>query len=255
MMRKITIPVAAFFCLIGMQAYADGHEMETPAIVDTFACSYNNGKDDKDLDGAVSFFNQQVDKLDNDVVNQGSHWVITPVRSSLPADFYWLSASPNLTAWANGNAAYSASDEGQAADDRFAKVAACTSNSWMSEQVYGDQGPQEPGATTILEAAGCTLREGKTMSNVRAVEANFVSEAKAAGLDMRIFRFSPMYTDGSVDLVYFAGYDSTDSYVANNNTGWNTKGLRVANAFFEMVMDCGAGLYNAENVRAGAAPE
>jgi hypothetical protein len=255
MIKKIIIPVAALFCLLGMQVFADNHAMETPTIIDTYSCNFLDGKGEKDLDSAISYWNQQMDKMDNDTVNQGAHWLITPVRSSQPGDFYWLSASPNLTAWANGNAAYAASDEGQAADARFTKMSKCTSASWMSEQVYGDQTPPEPGATTILEAAGCTLKEGKTMSNVRAVEANFVAEAKAAGLDMRVFRFSPMYTNGEVDLLYFVGYNDTASYVANNNKGWNTKGLRVANAFSQLVMDCGAGLYNARNLRAPAAAE
>lgn len=253
MKRKLLFPVVALFCLLSGHVLADGHmAATTPPMVDTYACSYINGSDADDLDKAVSFWNQQMDKIDNEALNQFSAWILTPVRSTLPADFYFLGASPNMTAWANGMEAYAASDEGQAADDRFNKISKCTGATWMSEQVYGEPGPNEDGNTnTILEAAGCTLREGKTMSNVRALEANFVAEAKAAGLEMNIFRFSPVYTNGEVDVVYFVGHPDTATFVANGNKGWNTKGLRMANALTDIVMDCGAGLYNAENIRMG----
>ena len=248
MYKKMLNSALFILCLMtGQIAAAD-----TPPVIDTFRCNYTAGKGAGDLTNAISFWNQQMDKLESEAMKQYSAWLITPVRSSLPYDFYWLGVSPNFTNWTQGNTDYAMSKEGQAAEERFAKMSRCTSAAWTPEQIFGPTEPRAAGSTSMLEAFGCTLKEGKTMSNVRAVEANFANEAKAAGMDMRIFRFSPMYTDGQVDLLYFIGHDSAAALAANGEKGWNSKDLRIANAFFDMVMDCGGGLYSAENIRMGS---
>ena len=172
---KASLTVVMLFSLIAGQVYA----AETPPIVETFACNLASGKDAKDIESATSFWRQQVEKLDNVDLNQYSAWSVFPVRSSLPADFFWLGASPNMNVWARGAAAYAQSAEGAAAEAKFAKLGKCTSNVWSSELLYGEA-PSEENESGILEVFGCSLKKGKTMSNVRAVEANFTKAAKAA---------------------------------------------------------------------------
>ncbi len=235
------------FCLLIGEVQAE----ETPPIVDTFACNLKSGSDAGDVQSAVDYWSQQIKKIDNEALNQYAAWLVTPIRSSLPSDFYWLGASPNMNAWASGGAAYAASSEGQAAQARFDKISDCTSQVWMSEQVLGDGAPDEDG-DAVLEVYGCTLHEGKTMSNVRAVEANYVKEANAAGIGQSIFRFSPMYTNGEVDLLYLVGYDDMESYGAAATKVFTTDSTRTANMYFSLVMDCGAGLYNVDTIKAPA---
>jgi hypothetical protein len=248
---RISIPIVMLFCLLVGQVQA----AETPPILDTFECTLANGKDAEDIASATAFWKKQVSKIDNEALNQYAAWLITPIRSSNPADFYWLGASPNMNMWAQGNAAYAGSSEGAAAEARFAELGKCTSNAWSSEQLYGGDAPGEGDNNDVLEAFGCTLHEGKTMSNVRTVEANFVKEAKAAGLEMNIFRLSPLYTDGQVDLVYFVGHDDMETYGATATKQAMTPATATANQYFNLVMDCGAGLYNVDTIKGLPAAE
>jgi len=249
--RRILIPAVMISCLYALQTQAE----ETPPVVETYTCNYANGKDSKDLEGAISYWNEKMDEMNDENLNRYSAWLITPIHSSLTGDFYWLGASPNFSTWAKGNAAYASNKAGQDADARFQKMSSCTSAAWMSEAVHVGSPPEEGDTGSILEAFGCSLHPGKTMSNVRAAEANFVNHAKAAGMEMNIFRFMPMYTNGQVDLLYFIGHDDVDALAANANKGWNSRDVRTANIFFDMVMDCGGGLYNAEMIRQGASTE
>lgn len=242
---KISIPfVMLFYLLVGQVQAA-----ETPPIVETFACTLANGKGAKDIESASSFWSDQVKKINNKALNQYSAWIISPIRSNLPADFYWLGASPNMNTWAQSTAAYAGSAEGMAADARFAEMSTCTSSVWSSEQLYGETEPQEGDTSSILEVFGCSLHDGKTMSNVRAVEENFLKAAKETGLEMNVFRFSPVYTDGNVDLLYFIGHDDLETFGATATTQATTPATATANSYFNLVMDCGAGLYGAENIR------
>ncbi len=242
---KISIPFLLLSCLFVSHVQA----AETPPILETFACTLANGKDAKDIAGANAFWKAQISKIDNEALNQYGAWLITPIRSSLPADFYWLGASPNMNLWAQGAAAYSGSAEGQAAEARFDKLGKCTSEIWTSEQLYGGPAPGEGDNDDILEAFGCTLHEGKTMSNVRAVEANFIKEAKAAGLEMNIFRLSPVYTDGQVDVLYCIGHEDMETYGATATKQSTTPATATANQYFNLVMDCGGGLYGVETIK------
>lgn len=237
-----------FFLLVGQV-----HAAETPAIIDAFACNLASGKDAKDIDSAVAFWNQQVDKIDNEALNQYTAWIGTPIRSTNPADFHWVGISPNLNTWAKGNAAYSESDEGQAADSRFDELGTCTSELWTSELLHGTvRGPEDK--NLVLETYVCNLLPGKTMDNIRAAEANFVKALKAAGIEMNVFRLSPMYTNGQADLVYFVGHDDIETFGATGTTVATTPATSMASQSFQLIMDCAAGIFNVENIRSGVAP-
>ncbi|MBL6691542.1 MAG: hypothetical protein ISP91_14235 [Pseudomonadales bacterium] len=244
MKTKVSIPIVMLFCLLVGQVQA----AETPPIVETFSCHLNEGSDAGDVQSAVDYWKQQVKKIDNEALNQYAAWMVTPIRSPLPYNFYWLGGSPNMNTWAKGGAAYAASSEGQAAQARFDKISTCTSQTWVSEQLMGD-GPQTDD-NGVMEVYGCTLHKGKTMSNVRAVEENYVKTAKAAGVGQSIFRFSPMHTNGDVDLLYLVGYGDMESYGSTVTQIFTTDSTRTANQYFSLVMDCGSGLYNVDTIKA-----
>ncbi len=244
MKTKISIPFVMLFCLIVGQVQAE----ETPPIVETFSCSLNSGSDASDVQSAVDYWKQQVKKIDNEALNQYAAWMVTPIRSPLPYNFYWLGASPNLNTWADGGAAYAASSEGQAAQARFEKISTCTSQVWSSEQVMGPEEADDDG-NGVLEVFGCNLHKGKTMSNVRAAEKNFVKQAEAAGLEQAIFRFTPMYTNGDVDLLYLIGHDDMEAYGKNGTATMSDERVRLANFFFGLVADCGGGIYNIDTIK------
>jgi hypothetical protein len=237
-MKKIKFLVLPFlFSCFSNSALA----AETPPVVQINSCSFSSGKDMNDLNSAVSFWQGQMEKLGG-----GNYFgaLITPVISTLPDDFYWLGSSPNLNAWASGGAAYAASKEGQAATARLEKLGTCSTTLSYAEQVYAGVPPEPDDDNGFLEVFGCSLLKGKTMSNVRAVEANFNAAAKDAGAPMNVFRFTPTYSDGQVDLIYLVAHNDRAEFGKTNTMLATNPHTSAAFQNFASVMDCGSGLYD-----------
>jgi hypothetical protein len=56
---------------------------ETGGVVETYSCHFNSGKDAKDLDGAVKFWQSQVKKLNSTDLNKYFGSVLTPIKGAL----------------------------------------------------------------------------------------------------------------------------------------------------------------------------
>ncbi len=232
-------------------AQSDAHEMvETPAVTEVFRCDFTGNNDAEDLDSAVSYWQSQLEKIDSPDLKNYFAAVLMPIRSNNTADFYWLGATQNLNAWARGNAAYMASDAGQAADARFQKISTCVSNLFFSENIYQGTPPGEGDNNFVLEAYGCTLKHGKTMSNVEAAEAGIVSVLKAQGSKINVFRWTPFLSGLPSDVVYLVAHDDLIAFGSSNTKFFMSPGGQSSQFALSTVMDCNGGLYSGEVVHA-----
>ncbi|MBT7371003.1 MAG: hypothetical protein HN816_10170 [Gammaproteobacteria bacterium] len=84
------------------------------------------------------------------------------------------------------------------------------------------------------------------------IECSRSPEYAAAGIDMNVFRFSPVYTSGEADLLYFIGHDDIAAMGATNTEIFTTDATRTANQYFSLVMDCGGGVYSIDLIKAGS---
>lgn len=218
-----------------------GFSAETPGVVQLNSCNLAEGKTGKDVDNAITFWQEQMATLGG-----GDYFgaILTPVISSLPADFIWLGATPNMNAWASGGAAYAASKEGQAANARLAKVGSCSASLNYSTQVYMGMPANPDDSNGFIEGYGCTLKDGKTGANVRALEENYTAAVKELGVPMNVFRFNPIVSNGEIDLIYLAVHDDRAAFGANTTAiGTNPTAL-AAFQNFAQVMDCGSSLFS-----------
>ena len=240
------------FALVNTQvAQSDHHEMaETPAVIESFRCDYASGKDAGDLDSAVSYWQAQMEKIDSADLKNYFAAVITPLRSNDDADFYWLGAYANLNAFSRGSVAYMASDEGQAADARFEKMSTCVSNLYFSEMLYIGTPPEEGNNDFILEGYGCTLKKGKTMANVMAVEQAFTNAAKAMKSPVNVYRWSPFISGTDADVVYLVAHDDLIAFGSANTSLITSPSGAVNQYLINTVMDCNGGLFAGEVVHA-----
>ena len=101
------------------------------AVVETFACSINQGSSMADVDAAVDFWKAQIPGIGSDALAKYEATLLTPFRGSNGmVDFAWIGASPDLATWAKGSMDYYGSKGGQAADARFEKVSSCRNSLW-----------------------------------------------------------------------------------------------------------------------------
>jgi hypothetical protein len=252
--RTIVPSILLFTLALNYAQVVQSEEMaETPAVVESFSCNFIDGKGSKDLDSAVSYWQSQMGKIDSADLKNYFAAIITPVRSSTDADFLWLGATPNLNSFARGTAAYAASDAGQAADARFAKMSRCKSNLFFSEQVYTGSSPGEGNTDFVLEGYGCTLRKGKTMANVVAAEAYFTAMFAAMKSEANVYRWTPYIANTPADLVYLVAHNDLISFGSHNTSVVMSEAGEAANNALFQVMDCEGGLYAGDVIHTPAA--
>jgi hypothetical protein len=111
---------------IGMEA-----DRSVDAVVETFSCTINDGSDMDDVDGALTYWQNQLAKIDSPALDDYEAFKWTPIRGGTGSDLVFVGNSPSLQSWASGTSAYDASSEGQAADERFFKHTSCSNQLWM----------------------------------------------------------------------------------------------------------------------------
>ena len=106
-------------------------------VVESFGCTYLEGKNRADLDAAIEIWSQKVTAINNVDLSRYQVFVFTPLRATTEFDVVLLGVSPNLAIWGNGLDAYSSSPEGIEAQAIIDSVVSCESGVWFSERVFG----------------------------------------------------------------------------------------------------------------------
>ncbi len=130
-MKKLTQLLGILVCF----AATIGHAA-SPTVVESFGCTYLEGKGRADLDRAIERWSQKVIEIDNADLNHYRVFLLTPVRANTEFDVVWLGVSPNLAIWGNGLDAYVSSPQGVEAQAIFDAVVSCQSGIWFSEEVF-----------------------------------------------------------------------------------------------------------------------
>lgn len=108
-----------------------GEDRQLDAMVETFACTLTDGADMDDVRSATDFWSAQIDRIDSPQLDRYQANLVMPLRGQTGEwDFGWLGTSPDPMTWAEGLTDYLSSREGQAADDRFARISRCNSALW-----------------------------------------------------------------------------------------------------------------------------
>ncbi len=249
-MRHVTLLALLF---TGAHALADSHAAG-PGITETFTCEYTEGKDADDLFAAANFWAQQVEKINSKDMDAYFGAVLLPFRATVPTpgydDWGWIGYWPSLDAMGRGLTDYLNSEEGQAADARFAEMSECRSNLWTRTQLI-DNYPEDD-ATPDMDAVElyfCTLREGTNMAAVEAAEAGFIAANGSAPIATD--RWMPFMANTPMDLIYLVAHEDLASFTSFN-TKWQFGETGQANlAQFNEIMNCEAGVFTGRIIQQG----
>ncbi len=239
--------------LMGAQAMADNHAAG-PSITESFTCEYRDGKGVDDLLAAAEFWNEQVDKIGSDDLDNYFAALLFPLRATVPTpgydDWGWIGYWDNLGSMGRGMTAYMNSEAGQAADARFNEISECRSNLWLRTPLI-DNYPEDdatPDADAV-ELYFCTFREGTEMAAVEAAEAGFIKANGSAAI--AVDRWVPFMANTAMDLIYLVAHEDIGSF-AEFNTKWQFSETGQANlAEFNEIMNCEAGVFTGRIVHAG----
>ena len=222
---------------------------ETPPAVQVFACNYLEGKDSTDLDEAAAFFNAQIEKIGSADLSASRAFLWEPNVASTERDVLWFANYDNLNALARANDAIADSPDGQAATAKFNEVVDCDSAILLSETIYEGEGDPVSDNRALIESYVCTLNDGKTLDDARAVVKDWAAliETLPTTGAMLAFMRTPLIANVPFDLSYLLVHDSMTQY-AQRQTEYMSSGGNDLTDRFNEVHNCESGLWNGRQV-------
>lgn len=222
---------------------------ETPPVVQVFACNYIEGKGIADLDEATDFFNAQIDKIGSADLSASQAFLWEPHVANTDRDVLWFANYDNLNALGRAHDAIGNSPEGQAANAKFDEVVDCDSAILLSETLYDGEGDPVSDNQALLESYVCTLNDGKTLDDARAVAkdwAELIATLPTTGGFLAFMR-TPLIANVPFDLSYLLVHDSMTQY-AQRQTEYMSSGGNDLTDRFNEVHNCESGLWNSRQV-------
>jgi len=114
----------------------EGGELEItqpPAILESYRCTFHDGKGLGDLPDALAYWKQTLDQL-------GTHksydaYMATPFIANTPVDVGYYAVHASVQGFAETTTAYRTSDGGAEADRRFDEIQNCETSLWYGQRV------------------------------------------------------------------------------------------------------------------------
>jgi len=244
--RNLTYLLFPLVAFVGLQAQADSHEAPPPpGALETFFCTYNDGKDRGDLDAATSYYLKQADKAG---ITPPPAYLWTLNKGTSPADIVWLNAHESMAAFAAADDAGLGSPELAAAQTRFDSVGDCTPVLGLVSQIYtADPGPKYDGRTAVASYA-CSFRKGIGPDAMGDLAGHIASVNAGMGDDSAAAVFQVVPQNAGPDVVLLA--------VGEGTSGWNRhlEALGASEAgqgllrHFNTILECEMNLWRVEQI-------
>jgi hypothetical protein len=220
---------------------------ETGTVVESFGCNLKPGKtlvDWRAVNDAFTAAASDIAALDHSMSGY-----LVPLRVTTPYDVAWVSSEQNLNGWARSIAAWLASAAGQSVDAQFAEVADCDSALWLSTPLHQGLADDPADNDDVIEFYACRLREGKTATDIEAVNRSW--QAAVAALKARVPSFggfstsawTPLYATTTGDVFYWVVNDDLETFARDNSTWLTSAEGQAADAMTYSVLDCDAELW------------
>ena len=231
------------------QVSADGMGKVVP--VEMYACKFNDGKSEADLNAVIDRWNEWADDADTD---DYAAWILTPFFFTPEQDFdmLWLGA------WSDGNAMGAGLqnwiENGGELGPAFAEVVDCGAHVAMSSAMYKAPPGGNVPDTGVITMMDCELNEGKRYSDIKAAELNWVAHLADAKSKVAYYHWFPMFGGGDFDMDYkvVSSYPDLKELGANVEMYANGGGREKSGEIFGDIDDCNdARVYIARSIRQG----
>ncbi len=197
MKKIISIACGAMLACTAGLAIADGHEGASVAYppMETFTCSYNEGKGPADMDAATAAWNEYMDERGVEYYFAAT---VTPYYYG-PETFQvgWIGS------WSDGNAMGQGTDqwlaEGGEIAAGFAEVVTCDSHSNFVVDMIRAPGEGTPD-TFVLTFVDCNMNEGTEYDAMRAAMVEWTGHRAENGHEHPMWLLWPAYGGGGAEF-------------------------------------------------------
>lgn len=223
---------------------------DAPIVREVFTCSFHDGKDMGDLMTARDFYLKQMEKAGQ---KPGEAFVWTPFKAPVDFDFLWFNSQGSLPDYAEGADAFNESAEGQAAMERFATVASCTSSLAMRRQIYQADGELTPGVSgAVINSLACNYRRGHGPDDLADLTGHVAGVINSLGLNDGSAGYVSVPTVGvgpDTRDVYFYGVSSSmKAWAKRTMTFQAAEGYASMSRHFQTILDCSNAMFLGQRV-------
>ena len=193
---------------------ANAEEAQPPGVLETWTCSYNEGKDIDDVLAARDYYVKQAAKADVDI---GPAYLWSLIKGDLPFDIVWLAPHQNLAAYAASSDAQAAADELSDVTARFYSAATCSPGLGTTRSVFERDVPDRGDAPAIVTAFACGVRQGVAPVGMVDLEGHIAGVLGGMEDNAPIAVFSLTPTTGGAntpDWLLFSVFDNMTSWAS-----------------------------------------
>jgi hypothetical protein len=242
--KRLTPLLILLLALIPAGAFAQAADQ--PIVREIFTCKFNDDKDMADLMAARDFYLKQMEKAG---MKPRQTFVWTSFKAPVDFDFLWASNYPDMITFAKESDAYLKSPEGQAADERFASVATCSSSLATRRLFFQAEGELnvDPAEGAVLNVGACNYRHGHGPEDLDDLVGHAGTIMGNAGVKDGFIAYVSVPDMG-------AGPNTRDFYLYGVNSSleaWATRGKAMQAAagidslrrHFRTIAQCGTALF------------
>jgi hypothetical protein len=246
--KLLTLLLLPLCCgIFSISAFAQ--EAAPPAVVETWACSYEPGKSVQDVMAARDYYLKQADKAG---LTLGPAYMWTLLKGDVDFDLVWLAPHANFMAFAASADAESAAPEIVDVQARFDAVIKCKPRLSTLMPMFQREGAGDSeSGTNIISTNACQLTPGVGADQIDDLgkHINGVLGAMADNTPSAVYAMAAM-TGGqnTPDFVLFTVNDSLTSY-GNfiGAVGADPEG-QMLGRHFNMMGDCNLAMWTSQQV-------
>ncbi len=249
--RMLACLMALALAFLGLATQAA--EAPPSVLLETFACSYHDGKDMDDLLAARDYMVKQADKAD---VSLAPSYLWSRYKGGPDLDTIWFSVHEDLTAFAAESEAFGAAPELAGVGARFGTVASCESNLSVARAIFQGSGIEEgpPPGSAFISSNACMLRDGVDAGDLADLEGHINGVLGGiSAYNKTTFISATPFTSGpnSADLYLFAINESQSAWAASVAAFQASAGGPALGRHFNAVLDCNTALWFSQQVVGG----
>lgn len=231
------------------QVSADGMGKVVP--VELYACKFQEGKSNADLDMVIERWNKFADDSDMD---DYSAWLLTPFFYTTKQDFdiIWLGAFRDGNAMGRGLQNWISNGQELAA--AFEEIVDCGAHVAYSSAMYKAPPGGNAPASGFITMMDCKLNEGHRYVDIKAAELKWADYLAKSGSKAAYYHWMPMFGGGDAEFDYKVVFAYPDFKEIGSEVERfaNEGGREMSREVFGDIDECDdARVYETRNIRSG----
>lgn len=249
--RPLAILLAAMISLTGLGAQADSHEPPPQGVLESFMCSYIDGKDRDDLDSAIQYHLKQAEKAG---IPPAPAYLWTKFKGTADADMIWHNTYESTAAFGAQMDAEAASSEMAAVNDRYLSVVDCTPMLGRVSAIH-QQDETNDGEDSFVVSYACRTHQAPNPAAFSDLHRHINGELNAMGevSPTGTFGIAPVTGDPTgPNAVYVNVFENVSHWAAFDAQLNGTESGQMLLRHFGSMMSCATNMWASEQVIADA---